>query len=130
MLAPVSQGTALVLLFVVVPVVAAVAVVAFVQWRSPAVPEGHLTSEVLRHGTPADATLLEWRTPGQSFLDARPMVTFRVALRDKEPAELDITQSVPRGILRAMKPGMPLAVRLSHDGLAGAVVLDPEGPHD
>ena len=122
----VSQGTALLILFVVVPVVAAVAVIAFVQWRSPTVPAGYLTSELLRDGTPATATLLDWQTPGQSFLDQRPMVTFRVAVHDDEPAELTITQSVPRGVLHRMKPGMRLDVRLSKDGLAGAVAFEQE----
>lgn len=120
----VSQGTALLILFVVVPVVAAVAVIAFVQWRSPTMPAGYLTSELLRHGTPAQATLLDWKTPGQSFLDLRPMVTLRVAIDDDEPSELTITQSLPRGVLHRMKPGMRLDVRLSKDGLAGAVVLE------
>lgn len=93
---------ALLILFVVVPVVAAVAVIAFEQWRSPTVPAGYLTSELLRDGTPATATLLDWQTRGQSFLDQRPMVTFRVAVHDDEPAELTITQSVPRGVLHRM----------------------------
>ena len=124
----VSQGMALLILFVVVPVVAAVAVVAFVQWRSPRVPAGHLTSELLRDGTPAQATLLDWRTPGQSFLDRRPMVTLRVAVHDDESAELTITQSVPRAVLHRMKPGMRLDVRLSEDGLAGAVAFEDDEP--
>ena len=117
---------ALLLLFVVVPVVTAVAVVALVQWRSAAVPAGYRTSDLLRDGTPATATLIEWRTPGQSFLEARPMATFRVAVADHEPGELSITQSVPRAVLRRMKPGMDLNVRLSPDGLAGAVVFARE----
>jgi hypothetical protein len=124
----VSQGTALLFLFVVVPVLAAVVVVAFVQWRSPSVPAEHLTSDLLRNGTPVTATLLEWHTPGQSFLDQRPMVTFTVAVPEHDPAELRITQSVPRGLLRELEAGMLLDVRLSRDGRAGAVVLSPGGP--
>ena len=123
-----SQGVALLLLFVVVPVVAAVAVVALVQWRSPAVPAGHRTSELLRDGIRTTATLLDWHTPGQSFLDRRPMVSFRVAVHDAAAAELTITQSVPRGVLHRMKPGMPLDVSLSKDGLAGAVVFQRDEP--
>ena len=122
-----SLGTALLLLFVVVPVFVAVAVVALVQWRSPDVPAEHLTSELLRDGTPANGTLVEWHITGQSFLDRRPMVDFRVAVREDEP-ELSITQSVPRDVLRHMKPGMPVEVRLSKDGLAGAVVFEGDGP--
>ena len=121
-----SLGTALLLLFVVVPVVVAVGVVALVQWRSPDVPAEHLTSELLRDGTPAKGTLVEWHITGQSFLDRRPMVDFRVALREDEAAELSITQSVPRDVLHRIKPGMPVEVRLSKDGVAGAVVFEPD----
>ena len=118
-----SLGTALLLLFVVMPVVVAVGVVALVKWRSPDVPAEHLTSELLRDGTPAKGTLVEWHITGQSFLDRRPMVDFRVALREDEP-EVSITQSVPREVLHRMKPGMPVDVRLSEDGSAGALVFD------
>ena len=122
-----SLGSALLLLFVVVPVVLAVAVIALVQWRAPEVPAEHLTSELLRDGTRANGTLVEWHITGQSFLDRRPMVDFRVAVREDEP-ELSITQSVPRDVLNRMKPGMPVEVRLSEDGSAGALVLDPDVP--
>lgn len=123
-----SLGTALLLLFVVVPVVVAVAVVALVEWRSPDVPAEHLTSELLRDGTHANGTLLEWHITGQSFLDRRPMVDFRVAVHEDEPAELSITQSVPRDLLHRMKRGMPVEVRLSKDGVAGALVFERDGP--
>ena len=121
-------GTALLLLFVVVPVVVAVAVVALVQWRSPEVRPEHLTSELLRDGTPAKGTLLEWHLTGQSFLDRRPMVDFRVAVLEDESEEMSITQSVPRDVLHRMEPGMPVEVRLSKDGCAGALVFEPDAP--
>lgn len=117
-----SPGAAL-LLFVVLPIVLGVAVIAWVQRHAPAVTAGHRTSDLLRDGIPATGTLIDWRTPGQSFLDSRPMTTFRVTLHGDEPVELSITQSVPRGVLSSMKPGMEVDVRLSEDRSAGAVVL-------
>lgn len=120
-----SQGLALLLLFVVMPIVLGVAVAALVQWRSSPVAADELTSEVLRTGEPARATVLDWRSPGQSFVDRRPMVTFRVALVDGGH-ELHITQSVPRIVLRRMQKGMTVDVRLSPDRASGAIVLPEE----
>lgn len=120
-----SQGLALLLLFVVMPIVLGVAVAALVQWRSSPVAADELTSEVLRTGEPAQATVLDWRSPGQSFVDRRPMVTFRVALLDGGD-QLHITQSVPRIVLRRMQKGMTVDVRLGPDRASGAIVLPEE----
>lgn len=120
---------ALLFLFVVLPVFLALAVAALVQWRSAPVPAELRTSDLLRDGTPGEATVLEWRTPGQSFLDRRPMVTFRLSLAGPghESEELHITQSVTRDVLRSLEPGMTVDVRLSPDRKAGAIVFPEPG---
>ena len=122
----VSDGVALLFLFVVLPVILGLAITALVQWRSAPVPTEHLTSELLRNGTATEATLIDWSAPGVSFVDLRPMVTFRVALPDRDPAEMLITQSVPRGALRSIREGMKVTVLLSADGTAGAIAFSEE----
>src|SRR5437660_262631 len=74
----VSQGTELVFLFVVLPFIVAALIVPLVQRRSISMPPQYRTSHLLREGVAARATLLEWKSPAQSFLDRHPMVTFRV----------------------------------------------------
>ena len=123
-----SDGVALLFLFVILPVFLALAVAALVQWRSAPVPPELRTSDLLRAGSPGEATLLEWRTSGQSFLDRRPMVTFRLSLAGADPTELHITQSVTRAVLRSLERGMTVDVRLSPDRKAGAIVFGEERP--
>ena len=118
-----SDGMALLFLFVILPVFLALAVAALVQWRSAPVPQELRTSDLLRDGAPGEATLLDWRTPGQSFLDRRPMVTFRLSLSGVDGAELFVTQSVTRAVLRSLERGMIVDVRLSPDRRAGAIVF-------
>lgn len=119
----VSQGTLLVLLFVVLPLVLAYVVAQVVQWRSDPFPPERRTSVLLRDGDPTTGTILGWQTPAQSFLDRHPMVTFRVALAGEEEREIEITQSVPRAVLRGLQRGMTVDVRLSADRVDGAIVL-------
>lgn len=123
MVVAVSQGAALLLLFVVLPLVLAAAIAWLVQSRSEPFPPELRTSNLLRDGDPAEATLLDWRSPSQSFLDRHPMITFRVAVGAGVPFELDITQSIPRALLRSLEKGDIVDVRLSADRTAGAIVL-------
>ncbi len=119
-----SASTALLLLFVVLPIIAAPIVVAIVARRSPALPAGLRISELLEHGEPATAELLEWKNKGPFLFDGRPMVAFRLAVRSSdEPFELIITQSVPRQLVARLSRGMTLDVRVSPDHIAGAIVL-------
>jgi hypothetical protein len=119
----ISQSTALVLLFVVLPIVLAPIVVAFVAWRAPAPPPGTRTSELLSDGEAATAELVGWRDKG-AFLELRPMVAFELIVAGEAPFELTVVQSVPRRLLSRLERGMTLDVRLSPDRAAGAIVFD------
>jgi hypothetical protein len=123
-----SQASGLLLLFVVLPFIVGGIVMGLVSWRSQGVVPAHRISALLEHGEPGRAEVLDLRTLG-SFLDARPMVAFRLAVRpglageDVEAFELVVTQSVPRRVAAALQPGMVLEIRLSPDHTVGAIVM-------
>lgn len=122
---------AFLLLFVVLPFVVAALVIGFVLWRSPDVQPGTRTSELLADGLPGSGTLVAVRSHASAFLDRRPMASLalEVTPADGGPTfELIATQSVPRPILRALKPGIVLDVRYSPDRSAGAVILPTVTP--
>lgn len=155
-----STDQALLVVFVVLPFVAAAVVVPLVTWRTSRWPRpSMLTSEILARGMPAHAQIMGVRVLG-TVVDPRPMV--RVSLRvfpsvagetgqgaetdrtaDKvEPGEsgktsmaregfetfdLEVVQAFPRSVLRALRPGDTVEIRLSDDRSAGAVVWDPWG---
>ncbi|HVE95208.1 MAG TPA: hypothetical protein VNB24_09820 [Acidimicrobiales bacterium] len=123
MVLAVSQSVALLLLFVVLPLVLAYVIARLVQWRSEPFPAELRTSTILRDGDSAEGELIDWRSPAQSFLDRHPMVTFRVAVAGREQYEIRITQSVPRGVLRHLERGMTVPIRLSADRTHGAIVF-------
>jgi hypothetical protein len=119
-----TQTQALLLLFVVLPFLVAAIVIPFVAWRSSGQPKPIRTSEILAHGTPAEAEILSVRPLG-SILDLRPMVRFvlRVTAEpDYAPFELEVIQSLPRGAVRDFHQGERVEVRLTPDRSAGAVV--------
>ena len=128
MVVAVTQSAALVFLFVILPFVLAVVVAWFVERRSEPYPAERTTSVILREGTPAEATLADWRLPPQSFLDRHPMVTFDVEVHGDAPTAMQITQSVRRAVLRSLEKGMTVDVRLSPDREAGAIVFDAPMP--
>jgi hypothetical protein len=113
-----------VLLFVVLPFVVAPAVIAFVAWRSSGKPPPLRTSAILADGLPAEAEVLAVRMSG-SFLDVRPMVRFSLRVNtgpDDAPFDLQVVQSIPRGVVREIRPGDTVEVRVTPDRSAGAVV--------
>ena len=116
---------ALLLIFVVLPIVVAPIVVWVVSRRSPSLPPEYRTSELLAHGEIHRGEVLEWVNRGQ-FLDPRPMVSVRLRVDDAEPFELVVTQSVPRRLLGKLRAGANVEVRLSADHRAGAVVLSED----
>jgi hypothetical protein len=118
-----SQSQELIFLFVVLPFLVAGAVIAFVSWRWKGKPAPVRTSAILADGEPAEAEVLSVRPLG-SFLEVRPMVRFalRVRAASEEPFELEVIQSLPRGVMREFHPGDVVAVRLTADHSAGAVV--------
>ena len=128
MLLALTPATELLLLFIALPFAVGAIVMGLVSWRSQGGAPVHRTSVLLEHGEPARAELLELRTLG-SFVDVRPMVAFRLAVRtgpagdDADPFELVVTQPVARRVAAALQPGMVLEVRLSADHTAGALVM-------
>jgi len=127
-----SGGTSLLLLFLVLPVVVGGIVMTLISRSGPQVPPEHRTSALLALGELADGHVLDLRRLG-SPLDMRPMVAFRlevhpVATSDPFPTfELIVTQAVPRRLVARLHPGLLLAVRLSQDHSAGAVIV-PDDP--
>ena len=123
-----SQALALLLLFVVLPFVVAGLVIAFVSWRASGGPPPIRTSEVLATGEAGSAEVLAVKPMG-GFLDPRPMVRMdlRVRVGATEEFELQVTQSIPRGRLRDIRPGETVEVRVTGDRSAGAVLLAPNG---
>ncbi len=91
-----------------------------------------LTSELLAHGTPAEADIVRVRSLG-NVLDVRPMVEFTVRVNaepGEEPFELQIVQAIPRTMLGLFQPGDRVRVRLSPDRSAGAIEWGYESPEE
>jgi hypothetical protein len=120
----VTQVQALVLLFVLLPLVVAAVVIAFVSWRWRGDPPPIRTSTILAEGYPAEAEVLAVKRLG-GFLDMRPMVRFALRVNagpSETPFELEVVQSLPADVAREIRPGDVLEVRLTADRSAGAVV--------
>ncbi len=125
-----SQAQALVVLFVVLPVVLAVVVLLFVSWRTSGDPKPILTSDILAHGLPGEGEILSVKALG-GILDIRPMVRFvlRVTAEpDEEPFDLEVIQSLPRGVVSEFRRGDVVEVRLTPDRSRGAVVWGLQPP--
>lgn len=117
------------MLFVVLPFAAAAVVVPLVVWRTSGGPRPVLTSEILAHGSPAEGRITALRPLGGPF-DLRPMLQFRLevsAAPGEEPFELEVVQSLPRGAIRDFRIGDVVALRLTADRSAGAVVWEGSG---
>jgi hypothetical protein len=109
---------------VVLPFAVAAVVIPFVAWRSSGKPKPVRTSEILAHGIPAQAEVLSVRQLGGP-LDVRPMVRFMLRVTggpERGPFELEVIQSLPRGVVREFRAGDMVEVRLTPDLSAGAVV--------
>lgn len=122
-----SQNQALLLLFVLLPFLLAALVFPFVAWRHRDDPKPILTSEILAHGIPGRAEVLSVKALG-SILDMRPMVRFQLrvgARADDQAFELEVVQSLPRGVVASFRPGDQVDVRLTPDRSAVAVVWNP-----
>jgi hypothetical protein len=118
------QSQALVLLFVVLPFLVAGVVIAFVAWRSSGGPPPIRTSAILASGRSAQAEVLSLKVMG-TVVDMRPMVRFALRVDagpDEAPFDLEVVQSLPRGVARDIKPGDVVEVRVTPDHSAGAVV--------
>lgn len=125
-----TQVQALVILFVVLPLVAAAVIVPALVWWLSRGPKPLLTSELLASGTPAEGTIRSIRSMG-TILDARPMIRFRLDVTPDgggEPFELEVVQSFPRSMLGVLRPGDIVRVRLSPDRSAGAIEWGYEPP--
>lgn len=120
----------LVIIFVVLPIVAAVVILPLlVRWLSKG-PTPILTSELLATGTPAEGKILNVRSLG-NILDVRPMVRFDLEATVEgggEPFELQVVQSFPRSVVGSLKPGDIVRLRLSPDRSTGAVEWGYETP--
>jgi hypothetical protein len=128
----VTQAFYLVVLFVVLPFVVAAGAIRFVTWRSRHDPPPVRTSDLLAHGEPAEAEILSIKPMG-GFLDVRPMVRFGLRVDAGQGAaafDLEVTQSIPRAMLKGFSTGERIDVRLSADRSAGAVVLGAWPPDD
>ncbi len=120
-----SQGVALLGLFVVLPFVVAGAVIVFVSWRSSRGPAPLRTSEILASGDRAEADVLSVRNLG-TVLDVRPMVRLDLRIRmggSAAPFDRSVTQSVPRAMVRDLEPGAVVEVRVTPDRADAAVVV-------
>jgi hypothetical protein len=119
-----TQTQALVVLFVVLPFVVAAVVIAVVSWRSSSDPPPVRTSVIVATGYPATAEVLSIKAVGL-FLDVRPMVRFLLRVNagpDEAPFELEVIQSLPRAVVRAIQTGDLVEVRVTADRSAGAIV--------
>jgi hypothetical protein len=104
-------------------------VIAFVSWRSSGTPPPVRTSTILAEGAPAEGEVLAVKLLG-TFLDMRPMVRFslRVHVVGESAFDLEVVQSLPRGVARDFHPGDLVELRLTPDRSAGAVVwVGPTG---
>jgi hypothetical protein len=121
-----TQALALLILFVLLPFVVAGLVIAFISWRSNGQLAPVRTSTVLAEGDPAEAEVLTVKAMG-GFLDTRPMVRLDLHVRGDE-YDLQVTQSIPRALLRDLKVGDVVEVRVMPDHATGAVLLGPPPP--
>lgn len=125
-----SQLQALVVLFILLPiVVAAILVPLMVRWLSRG-PTPILTSELLAHGHPAEGTILNVRSLGNIF-DVKPMVRFDLQVTvnaNEEPFRLEVVQSLPRAMVGIYQPGDIVQLRLSPDRSAGAIEFGYDAP--
>lgn len=119
-----SQQAALLFLFVAAPILVGLVVAALVSWRSPTVPAGHRTSELLANGDPAVGEILAMRRFG-GFLDVKPMVGVRLRITSDgdDTFEVGITQAIPRRLLQDLRPGVVVDVRVAADRSTAALVL-------
>ena len=125
-----SQTQGLVILFVVLPIVAAAILVPAMVWLFSRGPRPMLTSEILATGTPARGDILRIRTLG-NVLDVRPMVEFTLRVSEVpgvDPFDLTVVQSIPRTMLGLFRNGDQVRVRLSPDRSAGAIEWGYETP--
>ena len=118
-----SDNAALLILFVVLPLIVAPIVIALVARRSPAFPPEYRTSALLENGDPVQGEIVSWKNKGPFLFDSRPMVLFRVVVNGEE---VEITQSVPRSVLNRLSEGMTVELRRSADRRAAAIVLPVE----
>jgi hypothetical protein len=125
-----SQVQALVILFVLLPIVAAAVIVPLmVRWLSRG-PTPMRTSELLAHGTPAEGTILGIRSLG-NILDVKPMVRFELQVTadaGEEPFDLAVVQALPRSMVGVFRPGDIVRLRLSPDRSRGAIEWGYEAP--
>lgn len=118
-----SQTQALVILFVVLPIVAAAILVPAMVWILSKGPRPPLTSEILATGTPAQGVIVRLRSLG-NVLDVRPMVEFQLRVTDPAgtaPFDLTVVQAVPRRMLGMFRTGDQVQLRLTPDRSAGAI---------
>lgn len=121
-----SETQALVILFVLAPVVVAALVVPLIAWRHSGAPRPVRTSEILAGGDLGRAEVISVRNVG-NLLDPRPMMRFVLRVTsDAEPFELEVVQPLPRSAVRAIRAGDTVDVRLTPDRRAGAVVWSVE----
>ncbi|GAC1528318.1 MAG: hypothetical protein NVS3B12_00100 [Acidimicrobiales bacterium] len=121
----------LLLLFVVAPFLVAGLVVGVMAWTSRKDEPPVRTSTVLRTGRQVWAEVIRARTLG-SVLDVRPMVEVTVRISDEETGtrEVTITQAMPRGAVRTLRPGEQVELRVLAEHSAAAIVLpDPPTGH-
>ena len=118
------------MLFILLPVVAALVIVPLLVWRLSGGPKPLLTSEILANGLPGEGEILNIRSLG-NILDVRPMVRFGLRVTagpDEEPFELEVVQSLPRSMVGVFRPGDRVQVRLTPDHTRGAIVWGYENP--
>jgi hypothetical protein len=113
-----SANAALLLLFVVLPLIVAPLVIAYVVRRSPEVAPEHRTSWLLEYGEATTGELVSWKNKGPFLFDSSPMVAF-VVMADGE--RIEITQSVPRTVIARLSEGMSVDIRRSPDRQAAAI---------
>lgn len=120
----------LVIIFVLLPIVAAALIVPLMVWWLSRGPVPMLTSELLAHGTPAEGRILSVRSLGTIF-DVRPMVRFALLATvgaGEEPFEIEVVQSLPRSMIGEFRPGDIVQLRMSPDRSTGAIELGYEAP--
>lgn len=123
-----SPVQALVILFVVLPVVLGAVIVPLVGWRTSKGPRPVLTSDILATGQPARGEILEVRSLG-TILDVKPMVRFRLRVSEPagEPFDLTVVQALPRSLVGRFRRGDVVELRVTADRSAGAIVVGGQG---